>query len=79
MISEANRRAIEAAGLPFILGTKFTHVPNEVLEWRKAHPDTEIPGTCSPNRGRPARARPAATRSSTTTTGLTGPAAAARH
>lgn len=43
MVSEANRRAIEAAGLSFILGAKFTHVPNEVLEWRNAHPDTEIP------------------------------------
>src|SRR6266700_635249 len=42
-VSEANRRAIEAAGLSFILGMKFTHVPNEVLEWRKAHPDKEIP------------------------------------
>jgi len=29
--------------LSFILGMKFTHVPNEVLEWRKAHPDKEIP------------------------------------
>ncbi len=29
--------------MSFILGMKFTHVPNEVLEWRKAHPDKEIP------------------------------------
>jgi hypothetical protein len=43
MVSEANRKAIEAAGLSFILGMKFTHVPNEVLEWRAAHPDEEIP------------------------------------
>jgi hypothetical protein len=43
MVSEANRKAIEAAGLSFILGMRFTHVPNEVLEWRKAHPDAEIP------------------------------------
>ncbi len=43
MVSEANRRAIEAAGLSFILGMRFTHVPHEVLAWRKEHPDAEIP------------------------------------
>jgi hypothetical protein len=43
MVSEANRQAIETAGLSFILGMKFTHVPNEVLQWRAAHSDSEIP------------------------------------
>ena len=32
MISDANRRAIEAAGLSFILGTRFPDVPYAVTE-----------------------------------------------
>jgi hypothetical protein len=43
MVSEASRKAIDAAGLSFIVAMKFTYVPNEVLEWRKAHPGAEIP------------------------------------
>jgi transposase len=42
MISENNMKAIEAAGLSFILGMKIGEVPYVVAEWRKAHPDTEI-------------------------------------
>jgi hypothetical protein len=42
MISEDNMKAIEAAGLSFILGMKIPEVPSVVAEWRKAHPDTEI-------------------------------------
>jgi Transposase DDE domain len=75
MVSEANRKAIEAAGLSFILGMKFTHVPNEVLEWRKQHPDIEIPDGHVFGQPWPARTRPAATRSSTTSTRPTGLAA----
>jgi Transposase DDE domain len=43
MLSQANRTAIEAAGLSFILGMKISEVPYLVQAWRKAHPNTEIP------------------------------------
>jgi transposase len=43
MISEANQTAIQAAGLSFILGTRITHVPQVVAEWRDKHPGQDIP------------------------------------
>jgi hypothetical protein len=43
MISEANRKAIGAEGLSFILGMKIPHVPYVVDEWRRQHPGEEIP------------------------------------
>lgn len=43
MISEANKRAIEAAGLSFILGARIPDVPYVVAAWRQEHPDQEIP------------------------------------
>ncbi|WP_407567276.1 IS1634 family transposase [Polymorphospora sp. A560] len=43
MVSEANKRAIEAAGLSFILGARIPEVPYVVKVWRDAHPDAEIP------------------------------------
>jgi hypothetical protein len=43
MVSEANRKAIEAAGLSFILGTKIPDMPSAIGEWRKDHPNGEIP------------------------------------
>nr|WP_204292818.1 IS1634 family transposase [Micromonospora gifhornensis] len=43
MVSEANKRAIEQAGLSFILGARVPDVPYVVTEWRDAHPDAEIP------------------------------------
>jgi hypothetical protein len=43
MISEANQKAIEAAGLSFILGMKIPDVPYQVGQWRRDHPDQEIP------------------------------------
>jgi transposase len=43
MVSEANRKALEGAGLSFILGMKISEVPYLVQAWRKAHPNTEIP------------------------------------
>jgi Transposase DDE domain len=43
MISEANQKAIEAAGLSFILGMKIPHVPYIVGEWRRQHPGEDIP------------------------------------
>lgn len=42
MISEANRAALEAAGLSFILGDRIPHVPYVVDQWRKDHPGKEI-------------------------------------
>jgi hypothetical protein len=43
MVSEANQKAIEAAGLSFILGMKIPHVPYAVAQWRREHPDEQIP------------------------------------
>ena len=43
MISEANQKAIEAAGLSFILGMKVPDVPYQVDKWRREHPGEEIP------------------------------------
>jgi hypothetical protein len=43
MISEANQKAIEAAGLSFILGVKIPDVPYQVLKWRREHPGEDIP------------------------------------
>jgi len=43
MISEANQKAIEAAGLSFILGMKIPHVPYVVKQWRREHPGEDIP------------------------------------
>jgi hypothetical protein len=43
MISDANRKAIEAAGLSFILGMKIPDVPYQVAQWRREHPGQDIP------------------------------------
>src|SRR5579859_2918259 len=43
MISEANQKDIEAAGLSFILGMKIPDVPYVVDEWRREHPGQDIP------------------------------------
>src|SRR6202158_6253632 len=43
MISEANQRALQAAGLSFILGTRIPLLPDVVREWRAQHPDQAIP------------------------------------
>jgi Transposase DDE domain len=43
MISEANQKAIEAAGLSFILGMKIPRVPYVVAQWRREHPGEQIP------------------------------------
>jgi len=42
MVSEANKRAIEAAGLWFILGARIPEVPYVVKAWRDKHPDEPI-------------------------------------
>jgi hypothetical protein len=43
MISAANQKAIEEAGLSFILGARVPEVPYVVAQWRREHPDDEIP------------------------------------
>ena len=43
MISEANQKAIEAAGLSFILGMKVPDVPYQVGKWRREHPGEDVP------------------------------------
>ena len=43
MVSEANQKEIEAAGLSFILGAKIPHIPYVVAQWRREHPGQDIP------------------------------------
>jgi hypothetical protein len=43
MVSDANKQAIEDAGLSFILGMKIPEVPYVVKQWQREHPDEEIP------------------------------------
>ena len=43
MVSEANRNALEAAGLTYIIGEKIPAVPYQVRRWRETHPDEAIP------------------------------------
>ena len=43
MVSEANKKAIEAVGLSFILGARIPTEPYVVTAWRKRHPGQEIP------------------------------------
>jgi Transposase DDE domain len=43
MVSEANQKAIEAAGLSFILGMRIPQVPYVVKQWRDEHPGQDIP------------------------------------
>ncbi len=42
MVSEANQRAIEAAGLSFIIGARIPDIPYVVDRWRREHPGAEI-------------------------------------
>jgi hypothetical protein len=43
MLSENNKREIEAAGLGFILGGRIGHIPYVIDEWRRHNPDTVVP------------------------------------
>jgi hypothetical protein len=43
MISEANQKQIEAAGLSFILGMKIPQVPYVIAQWWREHPGEQIP------------------------------------
>jgi hypothetical protein len=43
MVSEANQKAIEAAGMSFILGARIPSEPYVVKRWRREHPGEQIP------------------------------------
>jgi hypothetical protein len=43
MVSDNNKRAIEAAGLSFILGARIPDIPYVVAQWRREHADEPIP------------------------------------
>ena len=43
MVSAANQRAIEDAGLSFILGAKIGQIPYVITEWRREPPDQQLP------------------------------------
>jgi transposase len=43
MISDANKKDIEEAGLSFILGMKIPQIPYVVSQWRREHPGEDIP------------------------------------
>lgn len=43
MISAANKKAIEEAGLSFILGDKMPSIPYQISKWHKNNPDTVPP------------------------------------
>src|SRR4029453_5493145 len=43
MISAANQKAIEEAGLAFILGARIPGIPYVVAQWRREHPGQDVP------------------------------------
>lgn len=43
MVSEANKRAIETAGLCFILGARLPQIPAVIQAWHDEHPGSDIP------------------------------------
>jgi hypothetical protein len=43
MVSEANQKQIEAAGLSFILGKRIPEVPWVVAQWHREHPGEKLP------------------------------------
>ena len=43
MLSENNKREIEAAGLGFILGNRIGHIPYVIDGWRRENPGADIP------------------------------------
>jgi transposase len=43
MVSEANRNAIDDAGLSYIIGAKIPAIPYLVAQWRREHPGEHVP------------------------------------
>ena len=58
MISAANKRALEAAGLSYVLGSRTSRVPHVISSWHDNHPDQDVPDglTLTLTRPRPAGA-----------------------
>ena len=54
MISEANKRGIETAGLSFILGAKIPEIPYLLTQWRREHPGEQMPDGLVLTQPRPA-------------------------
>ncbi len=42
MVSDSNKKALEAAGLSFIIGARIPEMPWVVADWQRRHPDTEM-------------------------------------
>ena len=57
MVSEANKQAIEAVGLSFILGARIPDIPYLVTEWRRQHPGDPVPDGLVLTQPRPAGPR----------------------
>ena len=73
MVSEANEKQIEAAGLLFILGARICTFPTWSRSGGASIPARRsVTGRCSPSRGLLGRTAAAATRSSITSTRPTG-------
>jgi len=79
MVSHANRMAIEAEGLSFILGMKIPDIPWVVADWAKHNPGAEVADGQVFTQPWPAGTRADEIRSSTTSTKLTGASDAAWH
>jgi hypothetical protein len=43
MVSAANQKEIEAAGLSFILGQRIPEVPYVIAQWHREHPGEDVP------------------------------------
>jgi len=43
MVSDSNKKAIEAAGLSFVLGARIPDIPYVVTKWRRDHADQPLP------------------------------------
>jgi hypothetical protein len=43
MLSQNNKREIEAAGLGFIIGNRIAQIPYVISEWHQQNPDTDVP------------------------------------
>lgn len=54
MISDGNKKAIEAAGLSFILGMRIPDIPYVVTEWRRKHAGEPVPDQLVLTQPRPA-------------------------
>ena len=54
MISDANKKAIEAAGLSFILGVRIPDIPYLLSQWRREHPGEQAPDGLLLTQPRPA-------------------------